>query len=340
MECLQVTEWGGELHRAERDRPAAGPAEVLVEVEATGVGRTVANVVDGQLGDDPADLPRVPGHELVGTVAEAGAGVEGLTPGDRVTAYFHVVCGHCPACRAGHDSLCANHEGWISVDTDGGYAEYAVLPARNAIAIPSGIPAPEATVIPDAVGTPVHVATERADVEPGDEVAVLGAGGGVGVHMVQVASYFGADVTAVDVVPEKLDRCAEVGAARVHDPGPDGDLSALSDVSYDAVVDFVGDTGLLESAVELLGPRGTLVNLTTFPGTEMALSPRAEVMNELNVVGSRYCAKHELQRAADLVDSGAVTPVVSEVTDLDGTPELLDRVVAGEVVGRGAMRPV
>lgn len=338
MECLEITEWGGPLRRAERDVPEPGPTEVLVDVEATGIGRTVANVIEGNLGDDPDDLPRIPGHELVGTVAETGAGVTHVDEGDRITAYFHIVCGHCQPCRSGFDSLCENHEGWISVDTDGGFAEYARLPARNAIAIPDGIPPVEATVIPDAVATPYHVANQRANVDRGDDVLVLGAGGGVGIHMIQVASYFGADVTAVDVATEKLERCAEVGAARVHDPGPGGDVDELADVSYDAAIDFTGDTDLLEACVDLLGPRGRLVNLTTFPGNEMALSPRTEVMNELAVVGSRYCSKHELQRAGDLVADGVVEPVVSEVTDLDGTPDLLRRVVDNEVVGRGAVK--
>lgn len=339
MECLEIREWGGPLERGDRDVPEPGPTDVLVEVEATGIGRTVHNVVQGNLGDDPADLPRIPGHEVVGTVVEAGDGVTHLATGDRVTAYFHIVCGHCRACRSGQDSLCANHEGWISVDTDGGFAEYVRLPGRNAIAIPSDIPGPDATVIPDAVATPVHVAAQRADVDRGDRVAVLGAGGGVGIHMIQVADHFGADVTAVDVATGKFDRCLAVGATAVHDPGTDADVAALADGTYDAVVDFTGDTDLLEACVDLLGPRGRLVNLTTFPGNAMALSPRAQVMNELAVVGSRYCAKHELQQAAELVAEGAVEPVVSEVTDLDGTPDVLRRVVDNEVVGRGAMVP-
>ena len=339
MDCLEIAEWGGTLARAERPKPEPSATEVRVSVEATGIGRTVRNVIDGNLGDDPDDLPRVPGHELVGRVDAVGDGVTHVEEGDPVTAYFHVVCGHCRACRSGHDSLCENHEGWISVDTDGGYAEYACLPGRNVIGIPEGIDPVDATAIPDAVATPYHVANQRANVERGDRVLVLGAGGGVGIHMVQVADYFGADVTAVDTATHKLDRCAAVGAARVHDPGEENDLTAVGDEPYDAVIDFTGVTDLLEESVDLLGPRGTLVNLTTFPGTEMSLSPRAEVMNEVAVVGSRYCSKHELQRAAELVADGPIEPVVSDVAGFDGTPDLLDDVCDGSVVGRPAMRP-
>lgn len=340
MNCLEIREWGGPLHRTERVVPNPDPTDVLVDVEATGIGRTVQNVIDGNLGGGPDDLPRIPGHEIVGTVEEVGSGVIQLDPGDRVTAYFHIVCGHCEPCQSGYDSLCENHAGWVSTDTDGGFTEYTSIPAANAIPIPDGIPAPEATVIPDAVATPYHVANQRAEIEPGDDVLVLGAGGGVGIHMIQVAAYFGGDVTAVDIATDKLDRCRELGAVRVHDPGPESDLTALNDVSYDAVIDFTGNTELLEASLDLLGPRGCLVNLTSFPDNVMDLSPRSQVMNETTVIGSRYCSKYELQRAGKLVAEDEVEPVVSEVTDLDGTPELLQRVVDNELIGRGAMRPV
>lgn len=338
MRCLQVEEWGGEPVEAETAVPETGPNDVLVEVEATAVGRTVANVIDGNLGDDPADLPRIPGHELVGTVAEAGVGVEHVEVGDRVTAYFHLVCGHCRYCRAGHDSLCEDHAGWVSVDTDGGFAEYARLPGGNAIALPPGLDPVEATAVPDAVATPYHVANTSGGVEPGDDVMVIGAGGGVGIHMVQMARYFGGEVTAVDVDDEKLAECERVGATHVVNAAEEP-LSAADPAEFDVVVDFVGDTDQLEGAVGLLGPHGRLVNLTTFPGRSIDLAPRTTVLNEIEVVGSRYCAKYELRRAAELVASGEIEPVVSEVVGFDGVADLLDRIVDDEVLGRGAMRP-
>ena len=338
MRCLQVDEWGGEVHQAETAVPEPGPNDVLVEVEATGVGRTVANVVAGNMNDDPDHLPRIPGHELVGRVLEAGEGVEHLDAGDRVTAYFHLVCGHCQHCQAGHDPLCENHAGWVSAHVDGGFAEYARLPAGNAISIPEGLDAVEATAIPDAIATPYPVANAAAEIEPGEAVAVLGAGGGVGIHMVQMARYFGAEVTAVDVVPEKLEACERYGATHVVNAAAES-LGAAGPDEFDVVVDFVGDTDLLEAAVDLLGPHGRLVNLTTFPGRTMALSPRTTVISELSVVGSKYCSKHELRRAGALVAQGDIEPVVSEVVGFEGVPDLLERIVDNEVLGRGAMRP-
>jgi propanol-preferring alcohol dehydrogenase len=336
MECLRIDEWGGDPELTEAPVPQVRANDVLVDVEATSVGLTVRNVMNGDLGDEADHLPRIPGHELVGHVAETGAGVDHLAEGDLVTAYFYLSCGHCEACRSGHDSLCPNNEGLVSVDIDGGYAEFARLPAGNAIALPEGIDPVEATVAPDAVATPYHVANQRANVEPGDDVMVLGAGGGVGIHLVQVAQQFGGDVTAVDRVGSKLDRCRELGAAHTLDTSESSLSEAAEWGPYDAIVDFTGAVGLLEAATDLLGPRGRLVNLTTFPGRSLDLSPREQVFREMEVVGSRYCSKYELRRAAELVDEGVVEPVISEVVELGEVPDLIDRIAAGEVLGRGA----
>lgn len=341
MTCLQLKEWGGRLRRNEVPVPSIGPGEVLVDVEATGIGRTVWNYIGGDMGDDAANLPRIPGHEVVGSVSAVGPGVTHLEPGDRVTVYFHFVCGHCRSCLAGSDPLCDNHRGWVGIDLDGGYAEFVQLPAGQVISIPSEIDPVAATTIPDAVATPYHIANQRASIGPGDRVAVIGAGGGVGIHMVQVARHFGGSVTAIDIDAAKLDRCRELGAehtvnVRNRTPADSFDPPGRG---FDAIVDFVGDTDLLEAAVEALGPRGTVVNLTSFPDNRLGVSPRQQVMAESSVVGSRYCSKYEIVDAAELVANGVVEPVVTEVVGFDRVGELLEAVAANEIIGRGAMVP-
>lgn len=341
MESLLLTSWDGNLHRREVQVRDPDANEVLVDVEATGVGRTVHKYANGGMKDDEALLPRIPGHELVGTVVESGDGVAHLPEGTRVTAYFHVGCGHCRQCEMGRYTLCEDHRGHVGVVTDGGFAEYVTLPARQLVPIPTSIDPVEATAIPDAIATPYHVANRRAAIEPDDHVAVLGAGGGVGIHLVQVARHFGADVTAVDVDDGKLDRCGQLGATgTVNVEGRDyGTALETTGRGYDAVVDFTGDTDLLESAVDHLAPHGRLVNLTAYEGNEMRVSPRAQVRGETAVVGSRYCWKDELRAAADLVADGSVEPIVSEVVGFDGVADLIDRIVGNELVGRGAMTP-
>ncbi|QIO25194.1 alcohol dehydrogenase catalytic domain-containing protein [Haloarcula sp. JP-L23] len=340
MQCLQIEEWGGNLHLADRPIPKAGDGEVLLEVEATSVGLTVSNVVNGDLGSSPDDLPRIPGHEIIGRVRETGAGVSHPEAGALVGSYFYLNCGYCSACRRGNESLCENLDGFVGVDTDGGFAEYVRLPAGNLLELPERLDPVAATVVPDALATPYHVADQRANVAPGDEVLVLGAAGDVGIHLVQVAQYFGGEVTAVDRGEDGLERCRELGAKRTVDTARQTLSAALDgDAGFDSVVDFTGSMELLAEATELLGPRGRLVNLTTFPGQTFDVSPRAQVFRETEVVGSRYCSKHEFARSAELVAEGTIEPVVSEVVEMDETGRLLERIRAGDIVGRAAMVP-
>ena len=340
MECLVIEEWGGDLHRAHRPVPDVGVNDVLVEVEAASVGRTVANVINGDLGADEAHLPRVPGHEFVGRVVETGLGVDGLTEGDRVASYTYLVCDRCDRCLQGAHPLCEDLAGYVSVDIDGGYAEFARLPAGNALRLPAGLDPVEATVVPDAVATPYHVANSRLDLEPGDDVLVLGAGGGVGIHLVQLAATLGWRATAADLGEEKARACLEHGAAHAIDTAAEslGEATRRLDLAYDAVVDFTGVAPLIEEAHDLLAPGGRLVNLTTFEGRSIEVSPRAQVIAESEVVGSRSFSKYELRQGAKLVASGAIEPVVTETTTFDGVQRLLDRIESNEHVGRGAVR--
>lgn len=336
MDCLQLTE-AGELEPGEIDIPAPGPTDVLIDVEATSVGLTVYNAINGLLGSDRASLPRIPGHEIIGRVAAVGDGVTGVAEGELVGAYFYLSCGGCDPCLSGHEPLCENLRGHVGIDVDGGYAEYARLPAFNAIPIPDDLDPVAATTIPDAVGTPYHIANQRARIEPGDEVMVLGAGGGVGIHLVQMAQYFGGIVTAVDQRGDKLDRCERLGARRTVDTRHES--VAELDGSFDAIVDFTGAMDLVAESLDLIAPRGRVVHLTGFRDRAFELAPRDLVRREFAVVGSRYCSRYEFGRCAELVANGTIEPVVTEVVDLPGVPELLETIAAGDHVGRGAVVP-
>ena len=177
----------------------------MVWVEGCSIGLTVLNCMRGDVSHDPALLPRVPGHEVVGRVETVGPGVTSLAAGQRVMAYFYLSCGICQACCSAQDSLCPNLAGWVGVHRHGGYAPFTILPVQNLLPLPESIPAPQATAIPDAVATPLHVCKTRAQIRPGDRAVVIGAGGGVGIHMVQMARLFGASVAGLEIDKDKFD---------------------------------------------------------------------------------------------------------------------------------------
>src|SRR5207244_3205626 len=140
----------------------------------------------------PETLPRVPGHEITGVVAEVGRDVTAVRPGDRVMAFFYLTCGRCEVCRAGRDALCRDHRGNVGVHRDGGYAEFVVLPEANVLPLPDNVPFIEGTAIPDAIATPYHVCAARARVHARDRAVVVGAGAGARTHLLHMMRDLGA----------------------------------------------------------------------------------------------------------------------------------------------------
>jgi len=339
MRAQRLHAWGDALalDTVPVPRPRAG--DVLLRVDACGVGLTVLNYMNGNQARRPEWLPRIPGHELVGTVVEQGAGVERPRVGDRVMAYFYLACGHCDLCRLAHEPLCRNLKGNVGVAVDGGYAEYCALPAFNLLPVPDGVTSVAATAIPDAIATPLHV-SRRAGIAPGDVVMVVGAGGGVGIHMAQMARLFGARVIGVDAGEAKLAAAREGGAEAVVDARKGDAADAVRAAAADGptvAVDFVGSRETLALCLDTLGKRGRLVCLTTFLGVSAEVSPRRLVHDEISVIGSRYCSRWEMARAGELVAEGRIRPVVSEVVPLERVGDLHAKLRARTLIGRGAI---
>lgn len=339
MQAQLLHAWGDALRFEKTAVPTPGPGEVLVRVDACGVGLTVLNYMNGNMDRRPELLPRVPGHEFVGTVAETGPGVDRPRVGERVMAYFYLACGHCDFCRLAHEPLCRNLRGNVGVATNGGYAEYATLPAFNCLPVPAALTAVQATAVIDAIATPLHV-NRRAAIAPGDVALVIGAAGGVGIHMVQMCRFFGARVVAVDLGADKLAATREAGAAVAIDFTDPDAARLLRDATPSGVsvaIDMVGRAETLAFCFEALDRRGRLVMLTTFPGVVLGVPPRQLVRDEVSVMGSRYASRWEVSRAAELVADGTIRPVVSEVVPLERVGEIHARLRAHTLLGRGAV---
>jgi D-arabinose 1-dehydrogenase-like Zn-dependent alcohol dehydrogenase len=335
----RVHAWGADPVWEEMPRPRPAAGEVLVQVEACGVGLTVLNCINGDLGDDPALLPRVPGHELVGRVVALGAGVDTRLKGRRVVAYFYLACGSCRWCWSGLQPRCERLAGFVGVHRDGGYAPFVALPAANVVDVPDELDAVAGTVVPDAVATPVHVCGTRARIVPTDRVVVIGAGGGVGAHMVQVAALGGASVAGFDRGDHKLEVVEDLGARAVDSTDfaavDGGGLWAAGPPTV--VIDLLGTSASLAWATGNVAPGGRVVVLTTFPDGTGTLSPRELVFAEASVVGSRYASKAEVATAAELVASGRVRPVIGETVGPDDVLHLHTALRDGALTGRGAL---
>ena len=338
-----VRKWGDNLKLEHVPIPKVGSKDALVKVRACGVGLTVSNFMTGESTKDRQLLPRIPGHEIAGDVVEVGEWVEDVKVGDRVLVYFYMSCGHCKFCLDGIQELCTNLRGNIGIQCDGGYAEYARVPADNLIRFPDSIPYVEATVINDAVGTPVHVMKTRAQVKPGDDVMVIGAAGGVGIHMVQMAKVFGGNVIGVDVDDEKLKKVQELGADVVVNARRQSVVEearkATGGKGVEASIDMVGSRETLIACLESASRRGRVITLTGHPGVTVEVSPRRLVHDEIALMGSRYCTKTEFMEAIEFVRRGKVKPIVSESRPLERVEELHVKLSENRLLGRGVVIP-
>ena len=198
---------------------------------------------------------------------------------------------------------------------------------------------PRATVVPDAVATPVHVCGTRAQLGPDDRVVVIGAGGGVGAHLAQVARLHGAQTVALDVVPAKLEALEALGLRAVdgRELAAEAARALWREGAPTAIVDLVGSEETLRWSAAALGMGGRLLVLTTFRDRRFSVDPRALVFNESAVIGSRYASRAEVLRAAELVACGDVRAVIGDTVGPERVLELHARLERGDLLGRGAL---
>ena len=339
MKAMVLHEFGKPLRLEERPIPQIAPDEVLIRVKACGTGLTLRWFRRGERAGG-GTLPRITGHEVGGIVEKAGSLVTECKPGDRVTVSFYLFCGYCKFCVTGHETLCENLRGHIGIDIDGGYAEYMKVPARNVVLIPDGVGFAEAGITADAIATPWHVARERARIKPNDNVLVVGAGGGVGIHMVQVAKVFGARVIGTDVSDDKLAVVKQFGADEVINVKGKNMAEEVKKLTggrgVDSAIDFVGMKDTLEGAIGSLAVAGTLVVVGVWPGTKIEVNPR-DLINEKVLTGNRYATRQEIREALELVRRGVVKPVLLNKFPLEEANKAHELIDGMKLTGRAAL---
>lgn len=341
MKAMVLREAGGSFRLEEVPVPEPGPGEALIKVRACGAGLTIHHT---KVGRAPATYPRILGHEIAGEIVELGPGVEGLKVGDRVTPHFYLTCGRCKWCLMSRETLCSNLIGFVGRHVDGGYAEYTKLPARNLVRLPDGLPYEESpgevAIISDAIATPYKV-TRKGRIAPLEDVVVIGAGGGVGIHMVQMAKMLGARVIAVDIGKEKLAMARECGAHEVIDAAK-GEVSKevkrLTDGrGADVVVSFVALKEPMEEGLKSLGTGGRLITLGGYSDGPFLVDALQVLRGELEIIGSRYVTLQELAESLELVARGLIKPIVTRTFRLEEAEEAHRLLERGEVVGRAVL---
>jgi propanol-preferring alcohol dehydrogenase len=278
------------------------------------------------------------GHEAAGVVAATGQGV-GLRVGDRVAVYNKHFCGWCEQCLAGRPNICDSEPGQLGFNTDGGDAEYLVVPERNLVPVPDTVDFATAAVLSCAGMTAVHAAKLSA-LRLG-QTAVVDGIGGVGILVTQAARHAGARVIAVADSAEKRQLALEHGAT-------DGVIVAAADDyqdlpaavreltggrGADVFFELVGTTGSMTAGIRCLAKRGRFV-CTGYTDQPLSVHPIEFILSETSFVATVAATRQDLVDALGLAASGAMTVPIAGRFPLDGVPGALDALRKRGVLGR------
>ena len=287
MKALTFDGFGGPdvFKVVETDTPEPGHGEVLVEIAAAGI---CYHDVLSRAGKLPRDKPNVIlGHEISGTIASLGKGVDTARLGERVVVYQRRYCGRCRYCLNGRHDLCRNSTIIGEDGGGGGYAEYCCVPETHAVPIPDTLDFAPAALASCPVGTAVRAALGVGGIGPGDTVLVTGASGGLGLHQIQVAKAVSARVIAISTSRSKCGAIEAVGADEiVVSPGLDFSREVwklTGKQGVDVVLENVGTQTLPES-MRCAAQGAAIVVLGNIGAMDVPLSPGLVIGRRLRIM--------------------------------------------------------
>lgn len=281
MKAVQVPAAGAALEVVERDIPQPKAGQVRIKVEACGVCHSDAMVKEGMVPGIP--YPRIPGHEVAGTIDAVGAGVKGWETGRRVGVGWHGGhCFECPSCRRGDFVTCANAQ-VCGLAYDGGYAEYLVAPAEALAAIPDDLSFVDAAPLLCA-GVTTFNGLRNSGAGPGDVVAVQGVGG-LGHLGIQYAARMGFHTVALSRGSDKEKLARELGADTYIDVDAEDPVKALQKLGGARVILATAPSGkAMSSVINGLAVNGELL-VVGVSGEPVTMRPGHLIPKRRSVTG-------------------------------------------------------
>jgi NADPH:quinone reductase len=317
------------LRLEEVPTPEPGPGEVLVEVHAVSVNRTLDLVVRAGKYARRVALPHVLGVDPSGIVAKVGPNVTDPKAGDRVVTTIRV-----------SEGTATEPPKLLGVQVWGGYAEYVKLPARNVRRIPDGVDFATATVIARHAPTAFHLLRDHAKLAPGEWVLVMGAAGGLGSAGVQAAKYLGCRVIAAAGADARVQAALDLGAdAGVNYRSRDLTTEVLrltGGRGVNVVFENVGDPELFAKAFAALGRYGRLVTAGGHAGGTVPLDVNRLYLNHITVMGATGETPGDLDMSLQAAAEGRFKALIECVLPLSETARahalVEQRSVSGKVV--------
>jgi D-arabinose 1-dehydrogenase-like Zn-dependent alcohol dehydrogenase len=332
MRAVQVASPGGPLEIVEREIPVPGPGTVRVRVQACGVCHSDSFIVEGHF--PGVQFPRVPGHEVVGTIDALGAGVARWTVGQRVGVGWNGgYCGYCNACRRGTVFACQTSTEVTGATFDGGYADYMIAPVTALATMPEGLSAVEAAPLMCA-GVTTFNCLRNSGATAGELVAVLGLGG-LGHLGVQFAAKMGFKTVGIARGKEKAPLAKKLGAWHYIDSretDPAAELRRLGGAKV--ILSTVTNGDAMRAALGGLGIEGTFMVIGVAPSLE--ISP-AQLLGTSQSVKGWYSGTSI--DSEDTLAFSILTGVrsMNEVFPMERVAEAYERMLSGKATFRAVL---
>lgn len=303
MRAVRLVKIGYPLRMQQIPLPEMREKDVLVQVRAAGICHSDVHYRAGISPVGP--LPQTLGHEVTGIVEETGSSVRNLKAGDRVCIHYQLSCGSCYYCSTGNEQFCSQGK-MIGKHCDGGYAEYIVVPSRNALLLPEEISFEQGAVLMCSSATSFH-ALLKGKLKTGEKIAVFG-GGGLGVSAIQLARVFGAlEVYVVDINEDKLRLAEEYGALPINAAScdPVSEIYRLTKgKGVDIAVELVGLPQTMRQAIQSVAIFGRAVLVGITDKSFEVDSYREILGKEAQIIGSSDHLLQELPLLIELTRRG------------------------------------
>ena len=303
-----------DIRVGEAPDPQVGPNEVLIETSHTGICGTDLHIYRGEF-HTRVTYPAIIGHEFGGIVREVGRETEGFSVGDQVVVDPVISCHRCTACRTGHLNACQTLK-LLGIDLDGGFGQYVSAPSSHVYTLPESIPIEHAPMV-EMYGLGHHI-LQRGGVQPGESVAILGAGK-LGLSVLDVLCHSANPALSIvtDLQPFRLGIARRLGCTYAIDIGYEDPVERVMEITQgvgvDCAIEAVGHYHLVEGqeaplaqAVKMIRAGGRII--TTGLGEQLsAVHFKTLVLKEAQIIASRVTLG-EFPRAIRLLAKGLLHP--------------------------------
>jgi NADPH:quinone reductase-like Zn-dependent oxidoreductase len=342
MKALAFNEHGGldKLKYQDVPDPKIGPGEVLVKVRACALNHLDLFVREGLPGLK-LPLPFWSGCDIAGDVAEAGADVSGVKIGDRVAVNPSINCGRCEFCIQGEDSLCVSY-GIVGEHTYGGLADYVKVDGRNVLKLPDAIPYEGAAAFILVNMTAWRMLVTQAALRAGEDLLILGVGGGVSSTAVQIGKLCGARVWVTSSSDEKLERAKALGADQRINYAKEDWVKVVLDKTgkrgVDVLLENVG-AATWKGSLRALAKGGRLVTCGATSGAIGETDIRVVFWKQLRIIGSTMANRREFNQVMTQLFRGRLKPIVDRVFPLKDGAEAQRLLAEGKQFGKLVLTP-